>query len=83
MELEQTSTNLIDRAALQVRQLLCGLHGHDPLLHFEHDRISLMCTSCGHETPGWELRGVPPRSEVRQAAPRAMPMPLFGQRRVA
>ena len=63
MQPAQPLTNPIDRAAMQVRQLLCGLHGHDALLHFEQDRISLMCTSCGHETPGWELNGVPPRSE--------------------
>jgi len=39
----------------RVRQMLCGLHGHDTLLHFEQDRMSLRCVSCGHETPGWEL----------------------------
>jgi hypothetical protein len=41
----------------QLRQFICGLHGHDSLLHFEHGRISLLCTSCGHETPGWDVKG--------------------------
>ena len=40
----------------KVRQFLCGLHGHDALLHFERGRMSLQCTSCGFETPGWDLR---------------------------
>ena len=42
---------VIDR----LRQLYCGLHGHDTLLQFEQDRMFLRCVSCGHETPGWEL----------------------------
>ena len=32
-----------------LRQMFCGLHGHDALLHFEHQRISLRCASCGHD----------------------------------
>ena len=27
----------------RMRQMLCGLHGHDTLLHFEQDRMSLRC----------------------------------------
>ena len=42
-----------------MRQAICGLHGHDSLLHFEHDRMSLRCVSCGHESPGWELSDRP------------------------
>src|SRR5436190_10501684 len=38
-----------------IRQSYCGLHGHDAMLHFEKDRMSLQCASCGHQTPGWEL----------------------------
>lgn len=36
-----------------VRQALCGIRGHDRLLHFEEQRMSLRCVSCGHETKGW------------------------------
>ena len=79
----QPSTGLIDRSASGVRQLLCGLHGHDTLLHFEQERLSLVCTSCGYETPGWELNGVPPRSEAPAASRRMVPLQLLGQRRVA
>jgi hypothetical protein len=39
----------------RVRQAMCGLHGHDRLVHFEQDRMFLRCVSCGHETPGWEI----------------------------
>jgi hypothetical protein len=68
----------------KVRQFLCGLHGHDALLHFEHGRMSLQCTSCGYETPGWDLRA----SDERPQAPAAdvahvVRMPLVGERRVA
>jgi hypothetical protein len=68
----------------KVRQFLCGLHGHDALLHFEHGRMSLQCTSCGYETPGWDLRA---REEPPQAAgfetSRVVRIPFVGQRRVA
>lgn len=37
----------------RLRQFFCGLGGHDALRHFEAGRVSLLCTSCGHETPGW------------------------------
>jgi hypothetical protein len=46
---------LISRVAVRVRQGICGLHGHDSLLHFDSGRISLLCSSCGHESPGWEV----------------------------
>ena len=39
-----------------MRQFVCGLHGHDSLMQFERGRLSLKCTSCGHESPGWDLR---------------------------
>jgi len=66
----------------QVRQFFCGLHGHDALLHFEDNRISLLCTSCGHESPGWEFGRRAARSE-RAASQPTVRMPLVGQRRVA
>lgn len=43
----------------RVRQTLCGLRGHDALLHFEAGRMSLLCTSCDHETPGWDAQARP------------------------
>jgi len=68
----------------KVRQFLCGLHGHDALLHFEHGRMSLQCTSCGYETPGWDLRASDqPQQAAAVEQPRVVRMPLVGERRVA
>jgi hypothetical protein len=70
------------RVGALVRQFICGLHGHDSLLHFGEGRVSLLCSSCGYETPGWDVKG----SAVRRDAPttpRVVRMPLVGERRVA
>ena len=75
-------TGAFARAAGQVRQFICGLHGHDALLHFEHGRMSLLCTSCGYESPGWDVKGVPPRREQVQGG-RLVRLPLVRERRVA
>ena len=73
------------RAMEMLSQLFCGLRGHDTLLHFEDERMSLRCVSCGHETPGWELNEVPPTVTVRGDARRhAMARPqLVSTRRIA
>ncbi|HEY3383317.1 MAG TPA: hypothetical protein VGK32_16210 [Vicinamibacterales bacterium] len=34
---------------------VCSLRGHDPVLQYDRTRIYLRCTSCGHETPGWDV----------------------------
>ena len=67
-----------------VRQLWCGLHGHDSLLQFEQDRIYLRCVSCGHETPGWNLHEAPPTvaQQNDHRTPLVQPQ-LVGIRRVA
>ena len=65
----------------RVRQFICGLHGHDALLHFGQGRLSLQCTSCGHETPGWDLKAGRVQSD-RHEAPR-LSLPLAHERRVA
>jgi hypothetical protein len=44
-------TNVVER----MRQTFCGLVGHDSLLQFGHDRMYLKCSTCGHESPGWEI----------------------------
>jgi hypothetical protein len=68
-----------------LRQTICGLHGHDTLLHFDKDRMALRCVSCGHETPGWELSEVRPTVTLRGDARRhALPRPhLVSARRIA
>lgn len=72
-------TNLFTRAFDLVRQFVCGLHGHDELLHFETGRLSMRCTTCGHETPGWDLKPGAPRQAV-PVKPRVLRLPV---RRVA
>ena len=44
-----------DLACLRLRQTICGLQGHEAMLHLERNRVSLRCASCGFETPGWTL----------------------------
>lgn len=53
--------NVVARTFGRLSQLLCGLRGHDSLLHVEGNRINMRCTSCGHDTPGWEISGRGPR----------------------
>jgi hypothetical protein len=69
----------------RLRQAICGLHGHDTLLHFDKDRMSLRCVSCGHETPGWELNEARPTVTMRGDAHRhALTRPhLVSARRIA
>ena len=58
---ERAPESLASRLATRVGQMLCGLHGHDSVLHFEGNRVMMRCTSCGHDTPGWEISGQGPR----------------------
>ncbi len=69
----------------RLRHMMCGLHGHDALLQFEHGRMFLRCVSCGHETPGWELNETPPSITVGGDAHRhAIVQPeLIRERRIA
>jgi len=55
------ATGLLPRAIARLGQLFCGLKGHDSVLHFEGKRVMMRCTSCGHDTPGWEITGRAPR----------------------
>jgi hypothetical protein len=80
-KMDGLGVRVIDR----LRQMMCGLHGHDTLPHFGKDRMSLRCVSCGHETPGWELNEVPPTVTARSEARRhALVRPrLISARRIA
>jgi len=53
--------SVVVRAVGRLGQLFCGLRGHDSVLHFEGNRVNMRCTSCGHDTPGWEITGRGPR----------------------
>jgi hypothetical protein len=73
--------SVIDR----LRQVYCGMHGHDSLLQFEQDRMFLRCASCGHETPGWSLDEARPTVTMRGDAGR-LRLPqnqTIGDRRIA
>jgi hypothetical protein len=57
----QTAGSLLARAMTRMSQMFCSLRGHDSVLHFEGKRVMMRCTSCGHDSPGWEVTGRGPR----------------------
>jgi hypothetical protein len=83
LETTPESDGLLTKAALQLRQLVCGLHGHDSLMHFEQGRMSLLCASCGHETPGWDVKSPSLHRTRPESSSRIGPMSLVHERRVA
>jgi len=82
-----TTDGLLSNMTSKIRQGLCGLHGHDSLLHFDQGHISLLCTSCGHQSPGWEFGGAAKRRAATAVsttpASRGVVMPFVGARKVA
>jgi hypothetical protein len=77
------AAEIVNGVGESVRQFICGLHGHDSLLHFEQGRMSLLCSSCGHETPGWDVKRAPARSQASRPERRVMRLPFVGERRAA
>jgi len=60
----QTGTpdpSVVARVVTRLNQTICGLSGHDRLVHVEGTRVTMRCTTCGHDTPGWEVSGRGPR----------------------
>jgi len=75
-----------ERVIDRLRQAVCGLHGHDTFVQFEQDRMFLRCVSCGHETPGWALKGIPAPAPItaREDRRHALARPQFiTERRIA
>ena len=66
----QAVGGLMTRAVARVGQLLCGMRGHDSVLHFEGKRVMMRCTSCGHDSPGWDVSGRGPRQRFEGDARR-------------
>ncbi len=67
-----------------IRQFTCGLGGHDELLQFEAKRLSLVCVSCGHESPGWDVSGPQPVVTTRRdGVTRRLAGPRLGETRRA
>lgn len=84
MSIDSAEDNgVMSRVGEQLRRFICGLHGHDSLLHFGEGRVSLLCSSCGHETPGWDVKGSAARREAVRPERRVVQMPLVSERRVA
>lgn len=79
----QAEISLVARLVVWFKQVFCGLiHGHHAVLHFEGELMQLRCTSCGHESPGWDTRGERPR--VRLAGdPRRHAQPAYAPIRKA
>ena len=75
-------TGVMSRVGEQLRRFICAMHGHDSLLHFGDGRVSLLCSSCGYETPGWDVKGATRREAVRRDR-RVVQMPFVSERRVA
>jgi NAD-dependent SIR2 family protein deacetylase len=57
----ESADGIVARTIGRLGQLFCGLRGHDSVLHFEGNRVMMRCTSCGHDTPGWEISGHGPQ----------------------
>jgi len=55
------AAGFLSRLAVRVSQTFCAMRGHDSVLHFEGKRVMMRCTSCGHDSPGWEISGRAPR----------------------
>ncbi len=66
---ERTSI-VVSRAVGRLGQLMCSFRGLDSLLHFEGKRVMMRCTSCGHDTPGWDLGDRAPRKRFEGDARR-------------
>lgn len=67
---EQSATDedgLFTRAVEFVSQRFCAVRGHDSVLHFEENRVLLRCTSCGYDSPGWEVNDRRPRVRYAKA----------------
>lgn len=71
----EAGDGLVNRAMARLGQVLCGLRGHDAVLHFEGKRVNMRCTSCGHNTPGWEVNGRAPRQRYEGDARRHVLVP--------
>ena len=79
----QTRT-LLDSALRYLQVWLCGLHGHDAVLQYERTRMFLVCTSCGYETPGWEVSRSMAPVRIRPATRKPFVAPdLYVARKIA
>jgi len=55
METDNFFSRILIALSCQLVRLCCGLQGHQILLHFEPNKLSLQCVLCGYESEGWEV----------------------------
>jgi hypothetical protein len=67
--------SLLTRFVDSIRQAFCGMRGHDSVLHFEENRVLLRCTSCGYDSPGWDVGQTRPRLVLEGDAERHLLRP--------
>ncbi len=80
----QEEDSFLGRIVDAVRQTLCSLRGHDSVLHFEQNKVLLRCTSCGYDSPGWDVGHARPRVVFEGDAQRHLLRPeAMGLRRTA
>ena len=75
--------HVVARLVARAGQVMCGWRGHDAVLHFEGKRVMMRCTSCGHDTPGWEINGRAPRRRFEGDARRHALKPRLTLRKSA
>lgn len=79
----ERTTGAVACAVGRLGQLMCGMRGHDAMLHFEGKRVMMRCTSCGHDTPGWDVNGRAPRRRFEGDARRHQLKPQLVLRKSA
>lgn len=81
---EHQEATVIGRMMDSLRQSLCAMRGHDSVLHFEKNKVLLRCTSCGYDSPGWDVGHTRPRTVFEGDAERHLLRPeAMGLRRTA
>jgi hypothetical protein len=81
---ESAQEGILQKMSGRIGQFLCGLSGHERMVQFQRDRMFLRCVSCGHESPGWQLRKAALSARRNPAAERPPARPhLISSRRVA
>jgi hypothetical protein len=71
----QVEIGVTVRVFTWLSQVACGMRGHDAVLHFEGNRVMMRCTTCGHDSPGWEISGGGPRRRFEGDARRHLLTP--------
>jgi hypothetical protein len=61
-ERKRQEESFLHRMVESIRQSLCAMRGHDSVLHFEKNKVLLRCTSCGYDSPGWDVGHKRPRT---------------------